>query len=143
MLFRSDAAFTKFFGTSGYNTPAAIALRLLEIRDGLADVTVECENPGSFLYSFFCPSGNLAYTRLASMITGVGSIHACQPQFHNLTVNQRTGTIAHEGAHRFIYAPGDTYYTLDCDETDETRALSDGDRRTNADCYGCLIQQLA
>jgi Domain of unknown function (DUF4157) len=103
-----SAAFSTFFGTSGYNTPAAIALRLLIIRKGLEDVTIECENPGSFLYSFFCPQGTLAYTRLIAQITGLGSIHVCQPQFHDLTVAQRIGTLVHEGAHRFIYAPGDT-----------------------------------
>ncbi|MBN8852821.1 MAG: hypothetical protein BGO55_03600 [Sphingobacteriales bacterium 50-39] len=135
---RVDASYRKFFGT---NSRASIALRLLIIRHSLESVGIECENPGSLAYGFFCPAGVLAYTRAAVMITGIGHIHVCQPQFHNMTRAQRIGTIVHEGAHRYIYAPGDTYYTLDCLETTETLAMSDGDRFTNADCFGCLIQE--
>ena len=52
-------------------------------------------------------------------------------------------TMVHEGAHRFIDADDEAYYTLDCAQTDKTRALDDSDRRDNADSYGCLVQTLA
>ena len=55
---------------------------------------------------------NLAYVRYIPAYFGLGSIHVCQPAFHNLTPLQRMATLVHEGAHRYIDATDDTYFTL-------------------------------
>jgi len=123
-----DAALKKFFGP--HPNATRIALRLRDINKGLKGVTIECENPASF-----------AYTRGIPAIA-MGNIHLCQPQFHDPTVEQRAETIVHEGSHKFIGTGDNGYYTLNCDETAETQALSDSGREDNADCYGCLVQTL-
>ncbi len=51
-------------------------------------------------------------------------------------------TLVHEGAHRYIDADDEADYTLNCQETGETRALSDFERRDNEDFYVCLVHAL-
>ncbi len=128
-----------YFGRT--TNAASVGLRLYLIRHGLQRATAECENPDSFMYNHFCGS-SLAYVRPIPAFFGLGNIHICQPGFHNLTDKQRMATLVHEGAHRYINADDEAYYTLNCQETAKTRALSDFDRRDNADSYGCLVQML-
>lgn len=136
---KADTAFGKFFGS---NSAVSIADKLLTIGKSLESVSIECEDPGNFLYDFFCPPSTIAYTRQITAITGYGNVHVCEPQFHNLTRAQKIGTIVHEGAHRYIDATGETYYTIDCVDTKKTLAMIDSDRYNNADCFACLIQEL-
>jgi predicted metallopeptidase len=128
--------FYRFFGTSAWGS---IAQELGKILTGLPNATYECEYPGSLGYSYFCGE-NIAYVRSALALMGYGEIHLCQPQFSALSAAERVHTIVHEAAHRFVPALGDTYYAANCADTAETIALSDDDRRYNADCYGCFIQ---
>jgi hypothetical protein len=136
---RTQAAFRRYFGSS---SPAAIALRLLYIRQGLRRATVECESPGSWLYDHFCGDA-LAYVRPVPAMFGFGNIHVCQPEFHRISAERQMSTLVHEGAHRYADAWDNAYYTPDCQETATTRAMSDSERRLNADSYGCLVQVLA
>jgi hypothetical protein len=101
------------------------------------------KEPATHLVSYdrFCEN-NLAYVRYIPAYFGLGSIHVCQPAFHNLTPLQRMATLVHEGAHRYLDATGDTYFTLDCQPTPATNAMSDLERLNNADSYGCLVQTL-
>jgi hypothetical protein len=136
---RVDTAFKTFFGNSAPRYAAYIALRLAIIASKLPGSTIECENPGSFFYNYFC-GGKVGYVRSIPAFFGLGNIHLCQPSFHNLTDSQRMALIIHEAAHRYIDADDyDAYYTLDCQETAETRALSDSKRRDHADSYACLV----
>jgi len=137
-----DRMLIRYFGASGPRYSVYIALRLLIIAKGLESATIECENPGGWFYGTFC-EGALAYVRPTPAFFGLGSIHLCQPGFHNLSEPQRVATLIHEGAHRYIGSDDEAYYTLGCAETGETRALSDRDKRDNADSYGCLVQSLA
>lgn len=130
-----------YFGQSAPDYAAKIGLRLAIIASKLPKATIECENPGSLMYDHFC-DGTIAYVRAAPAFLGFGAIHVCQPQFHNREDHHRLGTLIHEGAHRYNNADDEGYYTRDCAETDETRDLSDADRRDNADSYGCLVQTL-
>lgn len=132
--------FETYFGTT--NSAPYIGLRLYLIRHGLQRATAECETPDSFMYNHFC-GGSLAYVRPVPAFFGFGNIHICQPGYHNLTENQQTATLVHEGAHRYLDADDEAYYTLNCAETAETRGLSDRDRWDNADSYGCLVQELS
>lgn len=136
-------ALTTYFGASGPGNAATIAANLNTIAAGIPGATFECENPGSFMYNFFC-DGTLAYVRSAASLFGVGSIHLCQPAFHDESGGRRMETIVHEGAHRFLNASdnGGAYYTSTCQQTAITRGLSDRNRRNNADSYGCLVQVL-
>lgn len=137
----ANATLKTYFGDSGPDHAASIGLRLAIIAHRLSGATVECENPGGFMYDHFC-GGALAYVRPVPAFFGFGNIHLCQPGFHNLNARQQMATLVHEGAHRYIDADDEAYYTLDCNETAETRALSDSDRRDNADSYGCLVHAL-
>ena len=136
-------ALEKYFGISSLSGsyPATIGLRLATIASRVGGATIECENPGSFMYGFFCGK-HLAYVRPIPAFFGLANIHLCQPWFHNLSAKQQIGTIVHECAHRYIGADDEAYYTLNGEETTETRNLSDEDRRDNADSYGCLVQTL-
>jgi hypothetical protein len=138
----AEAALAKYFGASGPSNAVFVAHRLALTSAGLARDTVECENPGSFMYGTFCPPDTYAYVRAAPAFFHLGNIHLCQPQFHGLTPLQRMATLVHESAHNNADASNDNYYTLDCEETAETRAMSDSDRRWNADSYACLVQTL-
>jgi hypothetical protein len=138
----ANAAVAKYFGSSGSSRVSGIALRLLETANGLKGATIECENPDSWFYGHFCGEGTLGYVRAAPAFLGLGSIHLCQPSFHNLTGPQRICTLVHEGAHRYIDADDEAYYTLDCAETSETRGMDDDERYENADSFGCLVQTL-
>jgi hypothetical protein len=137
----TTAALQTYFGTSGPSQAAHIALRLAVIERRLPGATVECEMPGSFLYNFFCGDA-LAYVRPIPAFFGLANIHVCQPQFSRLTEVQRVATVIHEGAHRYTDASDKAYYTLDCQQTPATAALSDYDRSVNADSYACLVQAL-
>jgi Domain of unknown function (DUF4157) len=138
---RPPAALIKYFGSSAPSYAAHIGLRLAIIASRIYGATIECENPGSLMYNYFCGS-NLAYVRGIPAFFGMANIHVCQPAFHGLTQTQRMTTLVHEAAHRYIDADDEAYYTLDCGETAATAALSDSDRRDNADSYGCLVQTL-
>jgi hypothetical protein len=92
-------------------------------------------------YDHFCED-NLAYVRSIPSYFGLGSIHVCQPAFHNLTPLQRMATLVHEGAHRYLDANDEAYFTDDCQPTPATSALSNLERLDNADSYGCLVQTL-
>jgi hypothetical protein len=137
----ANKALVAYFGASGPGKAASIAAKLGKINSGIPGVTIECESPGSLFYGHFCDE-NLAYVRPVPAFFGLGNIHTCQPQFNNLTPTQRAETIIHEGAHRFAGAGDKAYYTLDCGETPETKALSDDQRMDNADSFGCLVQTL-
>ena len=139
MTAATRAAFRRYFGD---NSPASIGLRLYIIRHRLSNATVECENPGSLMYGTFCPNNNLAYVRSVPAFFGLGNIHVCQPQLHNLNARQRMATIVHEAAHRYLGCDDEAYFTLNCTQTAETRGLSDLQRWDNADSYGCLVHAL-
>ena len=130
--------YASIFGT---NNAVSIGLRLYLIRQGLQSATAQCENPDGLLYNFFCGNA-IAYVRPVPAFFGIGDIHVCQPGFHNLSETQQMATLIHEGAHRYLGADDEAYYTLNCNETADTRGLDDSDRWDNADCYGCLVQQL-
>lgn len=118
-----------------------IARQLTIISSRMPGATIECENPGTWFYDFFCEN-TLAYVRGIPAYFGLGSIHLCQPAFHNLTPMQRVRALVHEGAHRYIDATHDSYFTRDCRATRATRSMSDLERLNNADSYGCLVQTL-
>ena len=128
--------FNYYFGTNAW---MAVAMEMGKILTGIPNATYECEYPGQWWYSHFC-EGNRAYVRALPPYLGFGEIHLCQPQFHAAGAVRRASDIVHEGAHRFIPAPGDTYYDASCADTAKTRALSDEDRLYNADCYACLVE---
>ena len=134
-------ALIKYFGQSGPDHAVSIARDLLLIRAGLPDVTIECENPGTFLYGTMC-TGASAYVRSATALTGIGNIHVCQPAFHNASEARRMEIIVHEGSHRFNDTDDNGYYDSSCNDTSQTSGLSDEDRRDNADSYGCLVSTL-
>lgn len=136
-------ALRRFFGASGAANAAQIALRLAVIQHRIPGAAVECENPGGFMYDHFC-EGVLAYVRPVPAFFGAGSIHVCQPAFHNLPAPNQMSTLVHEAAHRYNDASdqGGTYYTRNCGDTAKTRALSDRQRRNHADAYRCLVQTL-
>jgi outer membrane protein OmpA-like peptidoglycan-associated protein len=138
------AALELYMGATGPSHVSAISLRLLKIRHGLQDITVECEYAGGLEYwALDCAGASLAGTRQIPFIDfGYGDLHVCEPNFSGLTRAQRVTTLVHEGAHRFIDADDEAYYTLTCAQTPETAALSDDDRRDNADSYGCLVEAL-
>jgi hypothetical protein len=137
----AEAALNLYFGASAPRYAANIALRLAIIASRIPGATIECENPDSIAYDFFC-GGALAYVRPVPAFFGVANIHVCQPGFQNQSATERMGTIVHEAAHRFIDADDEAYYGAGCTETGETAALSDSDRRDNADSYACLVQTL-
>ncbi len=138
---RASGALTTYFGSTGPNYATSIAANLSTIANRIPGATFECENPGSFMYNFFC-GGAIGYVRPVPAFFGLASIHLCQPAYHNLTGVQRMATIVHESAHRFIGSADKAYYTLDCQQTTDTQNLSDSNRRNNADSYGCLVQAL-
>jgi hypothetical protein len=135
------AALTTYFGATGPQNAASIALRLAIVASSLPGATVECEVPGSLMYDWFC-GGNLAYVRPIPAFFGLANIHVCQPRFEMLTALQQRTTLIHEGAHRYIGADDEAYYTLTCQPTSDTNALSDAERRDNADSYACLVEAL-
>jgi hypothetical protein len=153
-----DAALARFFGTLAPRFRAGgldvdvrrlvgpivphIARQLAIISSRLRGATIECENPGTWFYDHFCGGTTYGYVRSIPAYFGFGSIHVCQPDFHNLTPLQRMATLIHEGAHRYIDATRDTYFTDDCQATPATNAMSDLERLNNADSYGCLVQTL-
>lgn len=138
-----ETAMRRYFGASSLtgSYPASIGLRLAIIASRIGNADVECENPGSFMYDHFCGNA-LAYVRSVPAFFGIGSIHLCQPGFHNLAPQGQMATIVHEAAHRYNDADDEAYFDLDCSETAETRSLSDVDKRDNADSYGCLVYTL-
>jgi hypothetical protein len=90
-------------------------------------------------YDHFCEN-NLVYVRSIPAYFGFGSIHVCRPAFHKLTPLRRMATLVHEGAHRYLDANDEAYFTGDCQPTPATNAMSDLERLNNADSYGCLVQ---
>jgi hypothetical protein len=135
------AALTTYFGATGPQNAASIAGSLSTIASKLPGATAECEVPGSFMYDWFC-GGNLAYVRPVPAFVGIGNIHVCQPQFERQTALQQRTTLIHEGAHRYDGAADEAYYTLGCQSTAQTIALSDAQRLNNADSYACLVEIL-
>jgi hypothetical protein len=127
-----------YFGTNAW---ATVADRLEKIQAGLPGATFECEYPSHVRYSFYC-GGRSGYVHAHVPRLGLGEIHLCQPQFLWEPAAMDALLLVHEGAHRFLAAPGDVYYDhqgASCSENAETRGLSDAERLQNADSYACLV----
>ena len=125
-----------YFRDSSAATAAKVAGNLRKIEAKLSGITYECEND--------CTDNadgvELGYTRVGTMVTGLGNIHLCM---NNLKpdADAIADTITHEAAHFVLFA-GDSggYYSTDCAETESTVAAGSGTKLDTADSYNCFVK---
>jgi hypothetical protein len=118
------ALLRKYFGDDGVSTYLHALEGFVAIKRGLADnVTYECENPGSFMYNYFC-DGNLAYVR--SSIVAI-NIHVCDSAFNEDDVGLAR-VLVHENSHKYDGTADNQYCWTGC-------TLDRWDAYNNADSY--------
>jgi len=148
----SDALWLMFRDRSEHR--ASFARGFLEdIRAGLRDATIECDQAGG--WDMVNAPGALGlgegagFTPGYGVIFGLGHIHLGMGQWDTLPEIQQEHTIIHEAAHLFVHASDRGYFDIeDCRETADTAAAAatttvPGVRADNADCYACLVRMLA
>jgi len=124
-----------YFRDSSVGTAAKVAANLRKIAATLSSITYECEHD--------CPADadgvKLGYTRIGTMLTGIGAIHLCMNNLKS-TADEIANTIIHEAAH-FVLLATDSggYYGTDCAETESTAAAGSGTKLDTADSYNCLV----
>jgi outer membrane protein OmpA-like peptidoglycan-associated protein len=125
-----------YFRDSSSGTAARVATNLGKIAAKLSSITYECEND--------CKDDangvELGYTRIGTMVTGIGDIHLCM---NNLKPNADdiANTIIHEAAHFVLFATDSGgYYSTDCSETESTAAAGTGTKLDTTDSYSCFVK---
>ncbi len=148
----SDALWLMFRDRSEHR--ASFARGFLEdIRAGLPDATIECDQAGG--WDMVNAPGALGlgegagFTPGYGVIFGLGHIHLGMGMWDTLPEVQQEHTIIHEAAHLFVHASDRGYFDItDCRETAATADAAatttvPGVRADNADCYACLVRLLA
>ncbi|HEX3126493.1 MAG TPA: DUF4157 domain-containing protein [Thermoanaerobaculia bacterium] len=108
-----------------------------DIKKGLADGSVECEQPSDTGYSVLCDKATRAY------VLGAGSVHLCMHLWPGLTKQEKVNTLIHEGAHQYLNLVGHLgRMSESCKETYETAGLSSSKRLENPDSYSCGVYYL-
>jgi hypothetical protein len=121
-----------YFRASSDETAATVSANLTKISAKLGAVTYECEND--------CPENELGYTRLGTMLTGLGSIHLC---LNNLEqeANAIANTALHEVTHYTLLATDAAgYYGSDCSESETTVGAGSQTKLSTADSYNCFVE---
>lgn len=134
------------FRNSSHTVARRVKDRLQEIKDGLQNATVECEQTDSVAYSHFCRGRRTGYVRTIPSLLGLGNIHLCMGNWMVRGRFGRAETIMHEGSHRFNQT-GDVYYFTNrgniCRETGSSMGQYQTHRLRNADSYSCIAYHLA
>lgn len=125
-----------YFRDSSAGTAQKVAENLRKIETKLSGISYECEND--------CQDDDkgtlMGYTRLGTMVTGLGSIHLCM---NNLKPNADAvaRTMTHEAAH-FVLLATDTggYYDSDCSESEQTVTGGPLTKLDTADSYCCFVE---
>lgn len=134
----SNALFLAFRSNS-VSTADSVKQKLQAIRNGVPNVSFECEHPGSVLYGHFCPPQRYGYVRHVGWV-----IHMCMSKFLTMAANSQSRAIVHESSHFFTSTSDEGYLTFpDCQETGQTAGDPPADRLDNADSYACLVHYLA
>lgn len=92
----------KYFNTDDEKAFARVHDGLLNVLNGLrSDVTLECEERGSFLYSHFCPESNTSVTTAYVRSHWVAlRVHLCEAAFGKPDL-ELAETLVHEFSHMF------------------------------------------
>lgn len=123
----------KYFSDDSWKTKRGFIAGLKRIKSGLAtSVEYECENPGSFMYDYFC-DGATAYVR-----AWVGmSIHLCAAAFGRSNA-ALAETIIHEASHMFDFTDDEKY----CSVGAGCAGLDRWDAYDNADSFSTFAMDL-
>jgi hypothetical protein len=121
-----------YFRDSSADTAATVSANLTKVSAKLGAVTYKCETD--------CPEDELGYTRLGTMITGVGSIHLCMNNLRQ-EANAIARTALHEVAHYALLASDSAgYYEADCSESATTVSAGSQTKLSTADSYNCFVE---
>lgn len=125
-----------YFRDSSADTAQKVAENLRKIESKLSGISYECEND--------CQDDDkgtlMGYTRLGTVVTGLGSIHLCM---NNLKPNADAvaRTMTHEAAHLALTATDSGgYYDSDCSESEQTVTSGTPTKLDNADSYCCFVE---
>ncbi len=138
-----DALFLAFRSNTA-STARDVKEKLQDIRDGITDVTFECEHPDDILYSRFCPTNRYGYVRSAASFTGIGSIHLCMHKFPGMGAISQARAVLHEASHLLANTSDHGYLGFpNCHETGQTAGDPPSERLDNADSYACFVHYIA
>jgi hypothetical protein len=124
-----------YFRDSSPATASTVATNLQSISTRLSGLSFECESD--------CAANMLGYTRLGTVLTGIGNIHLCTNNL-GATAADYADTIIHEAAH-FVLNVSDAggYFGGDCSESEDTVAAGQRTRVGSADSYNCFVANWA
>jgi hypothetical protein len=121
-----------YFRDSTAATAKKVSDNLTKISSKLGSLTYECESK--------CDPEELGYTRLGTMVTGLGHIHLCMKNLE-LDAVSIADTIIHEAAHYTLLATDSAgYYSSDCSETETTVSAGSTTKLDTADSYSCFVK---
>jgi hypothetical protein len=120
-----DSLLQNYFNDSSAGTYLHVLQGLDTMIDGFAGgFTVECVQPGSFMYTWHCPEDTIAYTRLVW-----ANIHLCGRAFGRSNA-ALAETLVHESSHKFDSTEDNAYCEGGCPS-----GLSPSDAWNNADSF--------
>lgn len=121
-----------YFRDSTAATATAVNDSLGRILSAVDQLTYECESD--------CDERMLGYTRLGTMLLGVGNIHLCLNNLDN-DAAKVANTMIHELAHYALLATDSAgYFEDDCRESETTVAAGTSSRLGTADSYSCFVK---
>lgn len=127
-----DGLLRKYFSDDSTSTYLHVRIGLLDIQRGLRrSLSIECEQPGSFMFDWFCGDAS-AYVRHPALSW---AIHLCPGAF--VSADWLTTTIIHEISHLYGWTDDEQYCSLatGC-------SLSRWDAYDNADSYANYCRDL-
>ena len=108
----------------------------------LGNATIECEQPGTFLYDTMC-SGADAYVRAAWALLRTGNIHLCMGSFDTDPTQYKAEVLIHEATHRSSNTSDNGCYRSDWSESSQTVGPSSDQRLDNADSFAKFVHPVA